>query len=51
MKHIKTYQLFEASDDFRKEMDNLQQTRLEMVERIKKDCVNYFGKIYPKYST
>jgi hypothetical protein len=29
MKHIKTYKIFEASDDFRKEMDNLQQTRLD----------------------
>ena len=41
MKHIKTYKIFEASDDFRKEMDNLQQTRLEMVERIKKDCAPF----------
>jgi hypothetical protein len=25
MKYLKSYQLFEGSDDFRKEMDNLQQ--------------------------
>jgi len=41
MKHLKTYKIFEGSDDFRKEMDNLQQTRLEMVERIKKFVPHY----------
>ena len=35
MKHIK------PQDDFRKEMDNLQQTRTELIERIKEDCAPF----------
>ena len=35
MKHIK------PQDDFRKELDNLQQTRTELIEKIKEDCAPF----------
>jgi hypothetical protein len=41
MKHLKKYKIFEGSDDFRKEMDNLQQTRTELIDQIKIDCAPF----------